>query len=303
MNFSLEQLNTFVTVYEQRSFSKAAVKLKRHRSTIGQVIVNLEDILMVALFDRVGHSVEPTNEANLLYRYAKQSIEQVKVFDRLAISLANGQLEAINIGYCSFLPQLAITDIRMQLAKDFPNLSVNLFVRGREAIKKGVESGEIHFGLVNTHDSKAIHSFHSTYLETLSLIPFANKGGELSKVPSNELLAKLKVTKQLVLQSLIEEGLGDKVILSADYEAIDALSIIIKLVQLGHGWSLLPRSVIYSEYGRQHLQALNVDEIKKSLEIPISLWSRHSSQNIKIRASIITALENYIHYILEDLDL
>ncbi|OED71438.1 LysR family transcriptional regulator [Vibrio splendidus ZS-139] len=303
MNFSLEQLNTFVAVYEQRSFSKAAVKLNKHRSTIGQVVVNLEDILMVTLFDRVGRSVEPTTEADLLYRYAKQSIEQVKAFDKLAISLAQGELESINFGYCSFLPQLAIADIRMQLAKDFPNLSVNFFVRGKDTIKKGIESGEFHFGLVNTHDSKAINSFHSTYLETLSLIPFANKGGELSKVPPNELLSKLRVSKQLVLQSLIEEGLADKVTLSADYEAIDQLSLIIKLVQLGHGWSLLPRSVIYSEYVRQNLVALEIDEVKKSIEIPISLWSPHSSQLVKIRTSIINALENYINHILEDLNL
>ncbi|MDF4720774.1 LysR family transcriptional regulator, partial [Vibrio parahaemolyticus] len=43
MNFSFEQLLAFVTVYEQLSFSKAAVKLNKHRTTIGQVITNLED--------------------------------------------------------------------------------------------------------------------------------------------------------------------------------------------------------------------------------------------------------------------
>ncbi|GEA62114.1 LysR family transcriptional regulator [Vibrio comitans] len=303
MNFSLEQLNTFVAVYEQKSFSKAAVKLNKHRSTVGQVVVNLEDILMVTLFDRIGRSVEPTTEANLLYRYAKQAIEQVRSFNKLAISLSQGELEAINIGYCSFLPQLGIADIRMQLAKDFPNLSVNLFVKGKEEIKKGIESGELHFGLVNTYDSKAINSFHTTYLETLSLIPFACKGGELANTPPKMMLSKLKMSKQLVLQSLIDEGLGDKVILSPNFEAIDQLSVVIKLVQLGHGWSLLPRSVIYSEYVQQNLVPLEVDEVRKSLEIPISLWSPHSSQVVQIRGSIMTALENYIHHILEDFSL
>lgn len=54
MNFSFEQLLAFVTVYEQLSFSKAAVKLNKHRTTIGQVITNLEDQLAVNLFERVG---------------------------------------------------------------------------------------------------------------------------------------------------------------------------------------------------------------------------------------------------------
>ncbi|MEF1193146.1 LysR family transcriptional regulator, partial [Vibrio parahaemolyticus] len=67
MNFSLEQLLAFVAVYEQLSFSKAAVKLNKHRTTIGQVITNLEDLLAVTLFERVGRSVEPTEDARLLY--------------------------------------------------------------------------------------------------------------------------------------------------------------------------------------------------------------------------------------------
>lgn len=36
MNFSFEQLLAFVTVYEQLSFSKAAIKLNKHRTTIGR---------------------------------------------------------------------------------------------------------------------------------------------------------------------------------------------------------------------------------------------------------------------------
>ncbi|MDF5104132.1 LysR family transcriptional regulator, partial [Vibrio parahaemolyticus] len=59
MNFSFEQLLAFVTGYEQRSFSKAAVKLNNHRTTIGQVITNLEDQLAVNLFER---SEEHTSE-------------------------------------------------------------------------------------------------------------------------------------------------------------------------------------------------------------------------------------------------
>ncbi len=66
MNFSLEQLATFVAVYEQKSLSKAAVKLNKHRSTIGQVVTNLEDTLQVTLFVKVGRSVEPTAEATTL---------------------------------------------------------------------------------------------------------------------------------------------------------------------------------------------------------------------------------------------
>lgn len=72
MTFNFEQLLAFVTVYEELSFSKAAVKLNKHRTTTGQVISNLEDQLAITLFDRVGRSVEPTEDGHLLYHYAKK---------------------------------------------------------------------------------------------------------------------------------------------------------------------------------------------------------------------------------------
>lgn len=297
MNLSIEQINTFVTVYEQQSFSRAAVKLEKHRSTIGQLIVNLEDILNISLFNRIGRVVEPTEEAKVLYRYAKQASEQVKTINRLSMSLSEGTLECINFGYCSFLPQIVIVDIRMQLERDFPNLRVNFFSQERDEVKSGIQSGELHFGLVNIHESRAMNSFHTTYLDTLSLIPFTGKNNKLAKIPSDEVFAHLKAEKQIVLKSLVSEGLGEKVILSPNYEVIDQLSLIVEMLHLGYGWSLLPRSVIRSEFVKKNLVPIEVDEMRKSLEIPISLWCPHSLQLAKIRTSILTAIQNYIDFV------
>ncbi|GAM59872.1 transcriptional regulators [Vibrio ishigakensis] len=124
MNFSFEQLLAFVTVYNERSFSKAAVKLNKHRTTIGQVVTNLEDQLAVSLFERIGRSVEPTEDGELLYHYAKQTIEQARTFDKVALSLSYGGLENITIAYSSVIPHRALSDIRLQLAKDFPMMRV-----------------------------------------------------------------------------------------------------------------------------------------------------------------------------------
>lgn len=300
MNFSLEQLSTFVTVYEQKSFSRAATKLVKHRSTVGQVVVNLEDILNVTLFERIGRTVEPTHEGQLLYRYAKQVVEQLKAFDKLALNISQGELEMINIGYCSFLPQIVLADIRMQLQRDFPGTRVNLFVMTKKKIKEGIEDGTLHFGFVNTHESKAMNSFHATYLETLTMIPFASKGSELAQTSSDALLSKMKVSKQLILNSFVEEDMANKVTLSANFELIDQLSMVTRLVQLDLGWALLPRSVIYSEFVKQNLVELKPDEFKKGIEIPISLWSPHSLKLVEMRESIVKAIDEYIELIYDE---
>jgi len=158
MNFSLEQLLAFVTVYEKLSFSKAAVKLNKHRTTIGQVI---------------------TNHGHLLYHYAKQVIEQARAFDKVALSLSYGTLGRVVIAYPSFIPHQALYVIRKQLERDFPEMRVECLVRDRESIKKGIVDGSIHFGLVNIHDSTAIHSMDSTFTGHVEFLPYVQTNGKL----------------------------------------------------------------------------------------------------------------------------
>ncbi|CAK2142188.1 LysR family transcriptional regulator [Vibrio crassostreae] len=294
MNFSIEQLLAFVTVYDQLSFSKAAVKLNKHRTTIGQVITNLEDQLAVNLFDRVGRSVEPTEDGHLLYHYAKQTIEQARTFDKVALSLSYGGLENITIAYSSVLPQRVLVDIRKQLKRDFPMMRVNFLVRNKKAIKQGIQSGEYHFGLVNVHDSRAMHSLDATFLGHLEFYPFVKKNGEFSNLDKEDVLVALKNSKQFVLKSLVEEGMSEKIVVSSDHEEIDQLALIIKLVEEGLGWALLPRSFFSdSEFSQHEIEPIQTAQMFEGFKFGFALWSPHSKQVSDIRGSLTSVIAEY----------
>ncbi|GAM74054.1 transcriptional regulators [Vibrio ishigakensis] len=294
MNFSFEQLLAFVTVYNERSFSKAAVKLNKHRTTIGQVVTNLEDQLAVSLFERIGRSVEPTEDGELLYHYAKQTIEQARTFDKVALSLSYGGLENITIAYSSVIPHKALSDIRLQLAKDFPMMRVNFIVRNKSQIKQGLQSGEIHFGLVNVHDSRAIHSLDATFLGHLEFLAFVQKGGVLSKLKSDKAIATLSRERQFVLRSLVEEGMRDKVVLSSEHEEVDQLALIIKMVGLGLGWTLLPKSIVRSKHVSEDVEILKVDQMIEGFKFGMALWCPHSKQISDIKKTILKAVHSFI---------
>ena len=294
MDFSLEQLQAFVAVYEQLSFSKAAVKLNKHRTTIGQVIGNLEDQLAVELFERTGRSVKPTYDGDFLYHYAKQALEQAHVFSKAALSLSYGGLDNITIAYPSILPHRLLSDIRLQLDKDFPMMRVNFLVRNRDDIKRGVMDGSYHFGMVNNHESSAINSFDVTFLGNMEFVPFVQKGSKISALPSQEIFATLRNTRQFVLQSFIEEGLSDKVVLSANHEVVEQLALIIKLIQEGAGWALLPKVLSDSEYLTDNLQQVFPDEFKRGMKFGIVLCCQHSKQIAMVKKSIISAIDGYV---------
>ncbi|MDR9826493.1 LysR family transcriptional regulator [Vibrio sp. FNV 38] len=297
MNFSIEQLLAFVTVYNQLSFSKAAVKLNKHRTTVGQVIGNLEDQLAVTLFERIGRSVEPTEDGHLLYHYAKQTLEQARVFDKVALSLSYGGLESITIASSPIIPDRALAQIRQKLAKDFPTMRVNFTVKDKSEIKKGIESGEIHFGLVNIHDSRAIHSFDSTLLGHIEYVPFISKFSEEATLPVEVLMGALKTKRQFVLKAFVDDEIKEKILLSANHEEIEQKALIIKMVREDLGWAWLPRNLAESEYVTDNLIAItDAPQMKQGFKFATALWCPHSKQVVNVKKSIVASILNYIDY-------
>ncbi|HHF2906124.1 TPA: LysR family transcriptional regulator [Vibrio diabolicus] len=300
MNFSLEQLLAFVAVYEELSFSKAAVKLNKHRTTIGQVITNLEDLLAVSLFNRVGRSVEPTEDARLLYHYAKQTIEQARTFDKVALSLAHGGLESVSIAYSSAIPHRLLVLLRVQLAADFPMMRVNFFVRNRNEIKEGLATGEYQFGIVNVHDSRAIHSLDSTFLGHFEFVPFVQEGGELASMAPDRVLTALRNSKQFVLRSFIEEGMGEKVIVSSNHEEVDQLALVVKMVEAGLGWAILPRTLAHSEFSNNDIEPVKVYELLEGFKFGFGLWCQPSKQIGDVKDSIMRVVTAYRDKLIRD---
>ena len=294
MNFSLEQLLAFVTVYEYSSFSKAAMKLNKHRTTVGQVITNLEEQLAVMLFERIGRSVEPTEDGHLLYHYAKQAIEQARVFDKIALSLSYGGLERVVIAYPSFVPHQALYLIRRQLAKDFPTMRVEFLVRDRDEIKKGIVEGTIHFGLVNIHESTAIHSFDSTFLGHVEFLPYVQAQGRLFNMDSKAVVSELQIERQFMLKSLVDEGLADKFVFSANNEQVDQISLVIQMIKEGLGWAWLPKALSEPEFAVKGISPLPLDRMLEGMKLPISLWCAHAKNVQGVKTSVIKVIHDQV---------
>jgi len=65
-------LRVFLTVAEERGFSRAAVRLFRTQSAVSQAVRRLEDELKADLFDRTTHDVRLTEAGKTLLEYAER---------------------------------------------------------------------------------------------------------------------------------------------------------------------------------------------------------------------------------------
>ena len=75
--FHLRDLQCFVSVYELRSFSRAADALDTVQSQVSLRIRRLERFMASALFVRRPRGVVPTEKGELLHRHAQRVLRDV----------------------------------------------------------------------------------------------------------------------------------------------------------------------------------------------------------------------------------
>lgn len=74
----VHQLKVFMAVYKNRSFSRAAEELGLSQPTVSEHIMSLEEELGKRLFDRLGRSIIPTSEADILFPRAEEVVEEIE---------------------------------------------------------------------------------------------------------------------------------------------------------------------------------------------------------------------------------
>lgn len=121
----LSQLETFLAVAEERSFSRAAVRLHRTQPAISQVIRKLEASIGEPLFDRAARDGSLTASGELLRDYAQRLLalrrEASSALDELK-SLERGRLQlAANEYTCMYLLP-AIDEFR----RHYPEIGVSV---------------------------------------------------------------------------------------------------------------------------------------------------------------------------------
>jgi DNA-binding transcriptional LysR family regulator len=74
---NIRDLQCFVTVYELKSFSRAAATLDVVQSQVSARVRRLEESMETPLFVRLHRGVMPTVKGEVLYQHAKQVLLQV----------------------------------------------------------------------------------------------------------------------------------------------------------------------------------------------------------------------------------
>jgi DNA-binding transcriptional LysR family regulator len=258
----LHHLRIFVSVFKHRSFSKASKELSLTQPTVSDHIQNLENDLNCRLFDRLGRTILPTKEAEVLNHYAREVIEKAEAI-REVIGNFKKEIDGELILGASNIPgTYLMPSLMASFCKKYPSVSVQVSISDSRGIVERMIRHELLMGIVGAEIPNAQVSY-TTLMED-----------ELIAVASPSMMTKAKMSLQdLLLYPIVsrEKGSGTlretERILEEMGLPIDALRVagvfgsteaVKQAVKAGFGVSILSKMSVAEDLRHNTLKEVKI---------------------------------------------
>ena len=195
----LHHLRIFVSVFKHGSFSKASQELSLSQPTVSDHIQNLENELGCRLFDRLGRTILPTKEAEVLNHYAREIIEKADALGEMIGSLKKEIAGELTVGASSIPGTYLMPPLMASFLKKHPSISFHVTISDSRGILEKVINHELFLGIVGAEIPNA----------QVAYAPLMED--ELIAVASPSMIAKTQISLQDLLHYPVvsrEKGSG-----------------------------------------------------------------------------------------------
>lgn len=260
----LAELQVFLTIAAERSFSKAAGKLHRTQPAISQALKRLEDELGERLIDRASKEGRLTDAGRVLQDYAERLMRLADEADHAVRELRDLRRGRVLVGanegtVHGLLPLIA------RYRERFPGVHVD--VRRIQARHAGAEvaQGSLDFGLLTFHPAEpGLGTLVIDEDDLVLLVPRAHPLANRRVVHMDE------VGRQSIVAHNDPSPARDRVLRTYEqrHEALNitvslpSLDAIKRAVEMGLGLAILPRRCAVTEIARGELVAVRIPELK-----------------------------------------
>src|SRR5580692_3561882 len=260
----VSQLETFLAVAEERSFSRAAVKLHRTQPAVSQVIRKLEAAVGETLFDRAARDGSLTATGQLLRDYAQRLLalrrEASSALGELK-NLERGRLQlAANEYTCMYLLP-AIDAFR----REAPHVSVTVHRMLASHIPDELSLRTFELGVISFRPDPEQFRTIAVYGDSLDLIvspqhPLARAQRVSITDLGSELFVAHNVASPL-RRKVIETFQRYRTPLNMAIE-LPTIEAIKRFVAMGNGVALVPHLSVARELETGDLKRVSVDELE-----------------------------------------
>jgi DNA-binding transcriptional LysR family regulator len=268
---SKEQLNAFVEVYETQSYSVAARKLNKGRTTVRELVITLEEKMDLALFTIEGRKLVASQDARKLYFHAKLLHQQLMIFEDLALTVHEKQEDHITFYYDPMLANDFMVEMTCLLQQKFPHVHLNWQLKSwQEAMDLVVENVTHVAFFPNKNRSFPDLKIEFTLLGSQKFDIYCGTDSDLRKL-SRITQLHLRNTTQILPDNILNSGVIEYVRLATQYIAVQSNDDVCRLVE-HMGWALLPESHALPYVKQKRIIKLQPDFLLNPMHISMSSY-------------------------------
>jgi DNA-binding transcriptional LysR family regulator len=148
---TLRQLESFLAVARARSFRKAAGTLALSQPALSQQIKELERELGLAIFDRLGRTVQLTQAGRLLEEHAPRIFAALEGAQEAIRELSGLRRGSVLLGGSTTPGIYLLPWLLGEFKNRYPEVDVSLRIANTRQIEELIRTGELDLGIVGGH--------------------------------------------------------------------------------------------------------------------------------------------------------
>jgi LysR family nitrogen assimilation transcriptional regulator len=274
----LRHLRTFVTVAEQGTVSKAALRLRIAQPALSRQISDLEQELGLKLFDRVRRRLVLTGEGEQLLDDCRTVLGAVGSLSERAQHFRRGDSGILRVGATPQTIEGVFSAFLHKFSERRPNVQIKLTEAVGAELASLLERGQVHVTVSLMQPSQAESPFIGSFpLASLEFLAASQKSLEIGIAGEVEIDRLVRYPLLLLNSSFAVRGVFDAACRLAGVQPnvfIESRTphTLLALAEAGHGVAILPSVLPTSRY---RLRIARITHRRRPLRQPYAvLWDK-----------------------------
>ncbi|HEU5340688.1 LysR family transcriptional regulator [Edaphobacter sp.] len=264
-----EQLKTFLEVWHQKSFSRAARKLRITQPAVSAQILSLEREVGERLFDRKGGKITFTAAGRVFEPFAEHALDCQRHLLLMISEQRRSPRGEISISAQESTSLYVLPDVFAEFKKHFPKVALKIARAERSRTIEALLAREVDFGVVSLPVTDKRFMVETIHVDELVLA--TPKGHPLCSVTSpgpkdiaqhSFLLPKQGRQRDLLLNLFRMHDVYPKTVME-----VESSELMKRFVRAGLGIGFLPSVNIEAEIKAGDIAVVKMDELRMSRDL------------------------------------
>ncbi len=262
-----KQLECFVTVAREKSFSKAAEILYLSQPSVTSKVQKLESKLDITLFNRKNKNISLTEGGEMFYRYATELLNLCAKAEN-SICEYKKNIEGVLTICASSIPEQHLLPYIVKAFKEkYPQVVFSIRHKDSKEVVEEILAGTINFGFVGAKYVSEALEYIDFFDDRLLLVTAKEK-----KLNGKPITIDMLFGEDIVLR---EEGSGTRLLIEnalkekkLDFNIFksqtinESMEAVKKMVALGVGISFISEIAVKDELATGQLVSYDIEDLK-----------------------------------------